>query len=178
MLVFAAAGCVSGGQPSAESTQSHPSDIGRVVTSQMAPAPRWIRDYCREAGRKIKRPVLCPALVPRAISPTENLKGFRPTGRGYIFEAEAERHWVFVAAPFELESNYGRMRFLRSTEVRGRAGRWLYAPPTGGIHAHHLVLTWAERGFHYAVSVHAQISESELLRKDVLSVAEGMRLYR
>jgi hypothetical protein len=137
----------------------------------------WIKDYCSEAARRIKRPVLCPARAPRGISPTENLKGFRPTRQGYVFEAEAEQHWVFVASPFELEGSYGRMRFLGPVEVRGRRGRWLYASPTGGIHAHHLVLTWREGGFHYAVSIHAQIPVSEPLRNDVLNVAEGMRLY-
>jgi hypothetical protein len=144
----------------------------------MGPAPRWMKDYCSEAGRKIKRLVLCPARVSRGISPTENLEVFRPTSRGYVFEAEAEQHWVFVASPFDLEGNYGRMQFLGSVEVRGRTGRWLFAPPTGGIHAHHLVLTWRERGVHYAVSVHTLTHATEPLRDDVLRVAEGMRLYR
>jgi hypothetical protein len=177
LLVFTAAGCASGEQRAGESTHSRPSDGGKLISSQMAPAPRWISEYCSEVGRKIKRAVLCPARVPLGISPTENLKGFRPTSQGYVFEAEAEQHWVFVASPFELQANYGRMRVLGSVEVRGRPGRWLYAPPTGGIHAHHLVLTWRERGFHYAMSVHTKTPSSERLRSRVLRVAEGMRLY-
>jgi hypothetical protein len=178
IFIVVAAGCASGEQRPGESEPSRPPDDGPVTSSEMRPAPRWIKDYCSEAGRKMKRPVLCPARVPRGISPTENLEGFRPTRRGYVFEAEAEQHWVFVASPFDLEGNYGRMRFLGSVEVRGRTGRWLFAPPTGGIHAHHLVLTWRERGLHYAVSVHTEQRDSQPLRNDLLRVAEGMRLYR
>jgi hypothetical protein len=141
-------------------------------------SPEWIMEYCSGAAPTIKPPVLCPARVPSSISPAENLDVLRPSPEGYVFEGEAETHWVFAASQGEVEGDYGAMRPLTAARVRGRSGRWLYAPETGGIHAHHLVLTWREGRFHYVISAHTDDPDSEELRPQLLAVAEGLRLYR
>jgi hypothetical protein len=149
-----------------------------TVTDPVGIAPRWIRKYCSEAGRTIKPAVLCPGRVPRGILPTGNLSVFRPAPEGYIFEGEAETHWVFAVTPGDVEGDYGPMRSLGAIRVREKNGRWLYAPETAGIHAGHLVLTWRAQRFHYTISAHTNNPGSDQLRDELLTVAEGMRLYR
>lgn len=113
-----------------------------------------------------------------AASPTGNLEVFRPAPEGYIFEGDAETHWVFAALPGDVEGDYGPMRPLGAVRVRGQKGRWLYAPETAGIHAGHLVLAWRAGRFHYTVSAHSDDPASGQLRDELVTVAEGMRLYR
>jgi hypothetical protein len=101
----------------------------------------------------------------------------RPAPEGYVFEGEAETHWVFGASPGDVEGDYGPMRPLGAATVRGGGGRWLSAPESAGIHAGHLVLAWRDGRFHYAVSAHTDDPSSDQLRFELISVAEGMRPY-
>jgi hypothetical protein len=178
VLAAAVAGCASS---DADRTATMPPGTLRDETTaaaHLARAPAWIRRYCADAGRTIKPPVLCPERVPRDISPTGNLNVFRPAPEGYIFEAQAETHWVFAAQPGDVEADYGPMRHLGPVHVRDETGRWLYAPETAGIHAGHLVLTWRIHRFHYTISAHTDNPSSDQLRDELLTVAEGMRLHR
>jgi hypothetical protein len=178
VLAVAVGGCASS---DADTTATKPPKTLRdetTATAALAMAPKWIRMYCSEAGRTVKPPVLCPGRAPRGILPTGNLNVFRPAPEGYIFEGEAETHWVFAARPGDVEGDYGPMRSLGVVHVREENGRWLYAPETAGIHAGHLVLTWRAQGFHYTISAHTDNPGSDRLRDELVMVAEGMRLYR
>lgn len=141
-------------------------------------SPKWISEYCAEAARVIKLPVLCPARTPVGIRSTENLQVLRPSAEGYVFEGEAETHWVFAASPADVEGDYGPMRALGAASVRGGSGRWLYASEEAGIHAGHLVLTWRVGRFHYALSAHTDFPDSDELRHELRAIAEGMRFYK
>jgi hypothetical protein len=183
VIALAAILVVVGGCASSEKTEPRPAKSltnGASATTVIAVSrsPEWITEYCAEAARTIKPPVLCPGRVPSGITPTENLEILRPSPEGYVFEGEAEAHWVFAASQGDVEGDYGAMRPLTAARVRGRSGRWLYAPETGGIHAHHLVLTWREGRLHYVISAHTDDPDSEELRPQLLAVAERMRLYR
>jgi hypothetical protein len=172
---------VGGCSSDVERSATERPDTLRVETTasgDVARAPAWIRKYCADAGQTIKAPVLCPERVPRGIFPTENLDVFRPAREGYIFEGQAETHWVFAAGPGDVEGDYGPMRPLGAVSVRGTNGRWLYAPETSGIHAGHLVLTWRSGTFHYTISAHTDGLGSKELREKIARVAEGMRPYR
>jgi hypothetical protein len=176
VLAVAIGGCAWSG----DSTATQPGTLRTEpsATADLARAPTWIRQYCADAGRTIEPPVLCPERVPRDLSPTENLDFLGPSAEGYIFEGEAETHWVFAAGPGDIEGDYGPMRPFGAVRVRAENGRWLYAPGTAGIHASHLVLTWRAGRFHYAISAHTDDPRSASLRDELTSVAEGMRLYR
>jgi hypothetical protein len=102
----------------------------------------------------------------------------RPSHEGYVFEGQADTHWVFTASFGDVEGDYGAMQHLGATRVQETKGEWLYAPEVAGIHAHHLVLTWRRGRLHYAVSAHRDEPKSKLLRRELRAVAEAMRLYR
>jgi hypothetical protein len=176
-LTVLVAGCASSdvteGTPTQSPSVSQPAPTAIAVTL----SPRWILDYCAEAARVIGPPVLCPARTPDGILPTENLEVLRPAPEGYVFEGEAETHWVFGASPGDVEGDYGPMRPLGAATVQGGSGRWLSAPGSAGIHAGHLVLAWREGPFHYTVSAHTEDPSSVQLRQELRTVAEGMSLY-
>jgi hypothetical protein len=145
---------------------------------KLVAAPAWVMRYCMSAARAMRRAVLCPGALPEPLEPTENLRILRPSRRGYIFEGEGLRHWVFgvFAHPEELQ-DFGPPRSLGKTRVRGRATRWLYAPAHGGILAGHLVLAWEESGLAYAVTVHTARPTSRALREELRRVATSLRAY-
>jgi hypothetical protein len=142
----------SGAVPRREKTEATEDVFSTTVdersTALLTPAPRWVRDYCREAARKIKSPVLCPTRTPSGLIATGNLEVFRPSAEGYLVEGQAEAHWAFSAGPGNVEGDYGAMRDLGVARVGKSKGRWLYAAETAGIHAGYLVLAWEGRGFH------------------------------
>jgi hypothetical protein len=179
LVVLAAAACSTSeetGVTGAAPSSSVPAESGDA--DPVTPAPGWIKGYCAEAARKIKRSVLCLARTPQGIHPTANLALLQPGRDGYVLEGQAYEHWVFTASTGDLESDYGPMQHLGVTRVREAKGEWLYAPEVAGIHAHHLVLTWRRGSLHYAVSAHTDDPESQSLRRDLRAVAEAMRLYR
>jgi hypothetical protein len=134
--------CTSSDEMGGTMTRSPGPSRSAATAIAVTPSPRWISDYCAEAARVIEPPVLCPARAPKGILPTENLDVLRPSAEGYVFEGDAETHWVFGASPADVEGDYGAMRRLGAATVRGTRGRWLYAPESAGIHAGHLVLEW------------------------------------
>jgi hypothetical protein len=179
LVLLAAAACSTSedtGVTGPARSKSVPTEAAKA--DAVTPAPGWIKDYCANAAHKIKRPVLCPARTPNGIQPTENLALLPPSGEGYVFEGQADTHWVFNASFGDVEADYGAMQHLGATRVRETKGDWLYAPEIAGIHAHHLVLTWRWGRLHYAVSAHTKEPESSLLRRELRAVAEAMRLYR
>jgi hypothetical protein len=101
----------------------------------------------------------------------------RPSPTGYLFEGYTDRHWVFGAYGRGDLRGYGPPRKLDQTRVRGRAAAFSYAPASGGIHAHHLILSWREGGFLYAISVHTAMPTAPL-RAQLKLIAEAMRRYR
>jgi hypothetical protein len=170
--------CGSPAEPVGTSTTAaalSPTPIAQIAIGR---SPKWIRDYCADAARVVEAPVLCPAAAPVRIVPTGNLKVLRPGPEGYVFEGEAETHWVFGASPGPIAGDYGPMRHLGVTTVSGEEGTWMAAPESAGIHAGHLVLTWRSGGFHYVVSAHTDDPNSEVLRRALVAVASGMHLYR
>lgn len=178
LIALTLSACRSETEPARRS--ANPSAPGGSPTAEIAigRAPEWIRDYCVEAGRVVEAPVLCPAYAPVGILPTGNLKVLRPAPEGYVFEGEADTHWVFAASPGPIEGDYGPMRDLGVATVRGETGTWLSAPEIAGIHAGHLVLTWQSGEFHYAVSAHTDDPSSQALRRGLVTVATEMRVYR
>jgi hypothetical protein len=178
VVALVVGGCASSDTDTRATGTSQTLPDTTTAVLDVASAPKWIREYCADAGRTIKPPVFCPARVPRGISPTGNLEVFRPALEGYIFEGVAKTgHWVFAAGPGDVEGDYGAMRPLGAVRVRDENGRLLYAPETSGIHAGHLVLAWRAGRFHYTVSVHTDDPASGQLRDELATVAEGMRLY-
>jgi hypothetical protein len=178
-LALAPAACSTSDETGVTETgrsRSVPTEAAKA--EPVTPAPKWIKDYCAKAARKIRHPVLCPGRTPKDIHPTANLELFRPWREGYVFEGSAETHWVFTASPGDVEGDYGPMRHLGSTRVREAEGLWFYAPEVAGIHAHHLVLSWRWGRLYYAVSAHTDEPESKLLQRELRAVAEAMRLYR
>jgi hypothetical protein len=169
--------CASSDEMGGTTARSPGPSRSAATAIAVTPSPRWISEYCAEAARVIEPPVLCPARAPKGILPTENLDVLRPSAEGYVFEGDAETHWVFGASPGDVEGDYGAMRHLSAATVRGTRGRWLYAPESAGIHAGHLVLEWRVGMFHYAVSAHTDDPSSDQLRQELRTVAEGMRLY-
>jgi hypothetical protein len=177
-VLTAAGACASPEESESRTAASSTPGNASTTAIVLSRSPEWISQYCAGAARVIEPPVLCPARVPGGISPTENLEALRPSPEGYVFEGEADTHWVFAASPGDVEGDYGVMDPGGPVRVRGRSGRWLYATETAGIHARHLVLTWREGRFHYVISAHTHHPDSPELHAELLAVAERLRLYR
>lgn len=144
---------------------------------ELVAAPEWVRDFCRDADRVIRRPFLCPKRVPAGFAATSNLAVFRPLRRGYLLEAEAEAHWVLGALQRDELRDFGPPEPVGRMRVRGRPGRLLLAGEEGGILAGHLILWWREGGFDYAVSVHSGAAPRKVLRDRLKEVAAALTTY-
>jgi hypothetical protein len=182
VIAFTLSGCRSTTEPgrrSASPSASPSAPVGSPAEEiAIGRAPAWIREYCADAGRVVESPVLCPAQAPVGILPTGNLQVLRPAPEGYVFEGEADTHWVFSASPGPIEGDYGPMLDLGVATIGGETGTWLSAPESAGIHASHLVLTWRSGEFHYVVSAHTDDPSSQALRRGLVTVASAMRVYR
>lgn len=169
-VLAAVAGCGEADEGSAPPASPPP------PTWELVAAPDWVQDFCRDADRVIRGRLLCLGRVPTGLQPTANLAIFRPLPRGYLVEGEADRHWVVGALqPGELR-DFGPPRELGLARIRGRRARWSFAEDEGGIFAGHLILSWREGAFVYAVSVHGD-PELRELRAQVRAVAAAMRRY-
>lgn len=176
-VVWSSAIACGSADPSATvTTPATPTSPARRIP--VGRAPEWVAAYCARAGRIVEAPLLCPAVTPTGIRKTGNLEALPPAPEGYVFEGEADTHWVFGASPGSVEGDYGPMRHLGETSVGGEVATWLAAPESAGIHAGHLVLTWRSGGFHYVVSAHTDEPGSDALRHALVEVASGMQSYR
>jgi hypothetical protein len=178
VLVTAAVAACSSSERLVGTTETSQGSEVATPAVRVTRAPGWVTEYCVKAGRMIGPPVLCPGWAPDSISEPANLRVWRPSRGGYVFEAHANTHWVFGADRADVEANYGPMRELGSVRVGERTGRWLHAPEVAGIHAGHLVLTWRDGRFHYTISAHTENPEEAELRRELVAVAEGMRRFR